>query len=64
MHYIDKSSPKEPALYDSFAPKFWDRYTEPAEYALYAKSKALVIINKCIEIEILINFDKYLTIFT
>ncbi len=41
MHY--KSSPKEPLLCDSFARKFSDRYSEPAEYALYAKFKALII---------------------
>ncbi len=33
-HY--KSSPNEPLLCDSFASKFSDRYTESAEYALYA----------------------------
>jgi hypothetical protein len=43
MHF--KSSPKEPQLCDSFARKFSDRYTEPAEYALYAKFKALIMTN-------------------
>ncbi len=45
MHY--KSSPKEPLLCDSFTPKFSDRYTQPPEYAFYAKFKALVINDKC-----------------
>jgi hypothetical protein len=57
MYY--KSSSKEPLLCDSFAPKFSDRYTEPAEYALYAKFKDLVINDKCETITI--TFHKFLS---
>jgi hypothetical protein len=42
MHY--KIFPNDPLLCNSFAPKFLDRYTQPAEYALYAKFKALMMI--------------------
>ncbi len=40
MHY--KSWQNQLLLCNSFAPKFSDRYIEPAEYAIYAKFKALV----------------------
>jgi hypothetical protein len=42
MHY--KSFLNQLLLCNSFAPKFSDRYTEPVEYAIYAKFKALVMI--------------------
>jgi hypothetical protein len=43
MHY--KSWQNELLLCNSFVPKFSDRYTEPAEYAVYAKLKARLMTN-------------------
>ncbi len=45
MH-LYKSSPNEPLFWGLFAHKFSDRYTEPAEYALYAKLQTLIMFVK------------------
>ncbi len=53
MYYVlYVCSPNELLLCNSFAPKFSGRYTEPAEYALYAQFKALFI---SIKIDFLLN---------